>query len=101
MEWYVWVCACLLQAVPLIMCRSAGCCACLGGSSIYVLSAPSVSGPWSYQASFEYQSTVCVAVTLPLSCYFVVVGGVANGVTVSAHVFDLVPGRHWEQPDTV
>ena len=26
-----------------------GCCACLGGSSIYVLSAPSPAGPWSYQ----------------------------------------------------
>lgn len=26
-----------------------GCCACIGGSSIYVLSSKSVNGPWSYQ----------------------------------------------------
>jgi len=27
-----------------------GCCACIGGSSIYVLKAPKPEGPWSYQA---------------------------------------------------
>jgi beta-xylosidase len=26
-----------------------GCCACIGGSSVYVLSAPAPAGPWSYQ----------------------------------------------------
>mgnify|MGYP003887251877 CR=1 FL=1 len=26
-----------------------GCCACLGGSSIYVLSAPALTGPWTFQ----------------------------------------------------
>ena len=26
-----------------------GCCACIGGSSIYVLTAPSPAGPWTYQ----------------------------------------------------
>ena len=26
-----------------------GCCACIGGSSMYVLSSPSIAGPWRYQ----------------------------------------------------
>ena len=26
-----------------------GCCACIGGSSIYVLTAPSPAGPWTYR----------------------------------------------------
>lgn len=26
-----------------------GCCACIGGSTIYVQSAPSLAGPWTYQ----------------------------------------------------